>query len=492
MSQMILSPTRTRIRRKANPTSSASEEVLQPHDSTGLLGLQRSHGNQHVQRVVTDSAGVHDIVQRDPKKPQPKVTSAEDAMILGSVQFTPEDNLLLWKLAGGKNNVGTLNPLQINSQATTLLDRVKGLAATEPGWQSRLDLLGKHEGKGQGKLATVRAAAGKIGAQAQGTGGSGYYNRAATEGFIDATDEVATAYEAMLPKQKAVTIAIQTINKLSLEKRKKGVQKEEAKAAKDVADENERIAREKKYLTKVLDVAKVIADPTEWVSTAVDVAAFVGEEIIDRTYTTSYHGQLEAILDEIRGRISAIDDEIFATDMNKASLELEKATEELSNAKKIFERKIAAAKRKETTVVEAYRGSRATKGAGDAVAERGKVVETAREASKLIGQWLEDAEKANGNIGYLDRFYDLVVDGIGYERTSIARNEKEAKEITYFSTENGKEIRDVGIWLRGTMSEAHGAMSYIAEGSFLKGYDSIPDALSDALVNRNAPKKKGS
>jgi|GEM_PF-3215589 len=489
MSQMILSPTRPKSRRRAHATT--SEDVLQAHDSTGLLGLQRSHGNQHVQRIVLDSAGEPGVVQRDPRKPQPKATSAEDALILGSVQFTPEDNLLLWKLSGGKNIVGTLNPLQINSQALALLDRVKSLATTEPGWQSRLDLLGKHERKGQGKLATVRAAAGKIGAQAQGTGGSGYYNRAATEGFIDASDEVATAYEAMLPKQKAVNIAVQTIKKLSLEKRKTAVQKEEAKASKDVADENERIAREKKYLTKVLDAAKVIADPTEWVGTAVDVAAFVGEEIIDRTYTTSYLGQLEEILDEIRGRISAIDDEIFATDMNKASLELEKATEELSNAKKIFERKIAAAKRKETTVVEAYRGSRATKGAGDAVAERGKVVETAREASKLIGQWLDDAEKANGNVGYLDRFYDLVIDGIGYERTSIAQNEQEAKQIAYFSTENGKEIRDVGLWLNGTIAEARGAMEYIAEGSFLKGYDTIPDALGDALVNRNAPKKRG-
>jgi ferritin len=377
---------------------------------------------------------------------------------------------------------------RLNEGAWLVLKQVEDLTKREGEWRKELTVVSAHYGGGTAKLATVKQEAGAIGERTRGR--SGQYTRASIEGYDAAVKEANDAFGDLVDKQQGVGEAISRLRTLALEAEQADKVDALKAAEKEVADEKERVATEKKYLTKVLDLATVVVKPTEWVGTAVDAVTFVGDEAIDRLYTNDRLGELERKLAEAQAALRRVQHAVYLSKVNTANIALERAQDALRRAKAHFREVTDTLRLKETTVVETLGASRATRGAAAAVAERGKVSQAALDAADHLAQYVRRTEASDQYAGILFDRYDGVLQAAQFIAEKDAPDKEHAQALASFATMNRDGLVHIDQWLAKKRAEAEKSSSILATGRFFAGYADIPRALSDAVKHRNEPAPK--
>jgi hypothetical protein len=468
-------------RRPKRPASADADLAELPHlepvrrhpmEPSSLVALQRVHGNAHVQRVIARQPAP---IQRDPAASEhPNDTPVASVQLAG-------DSLSLYKLYGFRTSF--FNPANANADAKVLLGAFSYLDNVERKTDIAINVLETHEGAGKERLKTVESAAGVIGKRVADKRGA--YSREVMEDYLDSIDDAQRDLRELGEKRKAIDIAISKVHEATTKKKKKEKEREVAEKADEVAEEEKWIEEQKKYVTFAIDLASKVVNPTEWVDIVVEAGVFIAKEIVDKNLSTDRLGELQKELAVAKTQLRTIEDEEIMAGIKTATLELDKARLDLANGKKDFLAHFEKIRRKEATVVEHLSQSKETKGAAEALKERGTIGTVAVNAEHLISHYLGESTEFLRRLKLLDDHYFKVIDAVEGAPQLVSRDPAHAEHLADVAATNRLRLGELKDWVNDSRDQAQQRLVYIGKGTFYAGYEDMPAALGSALRDRN-------
>jgi hypothetical protein len=452
------------------------QQLPPPLHREALQGLQRTHGNAAVQRLIARQA-----VEI---KGEPTVATPTE---IGTILLGPGKEATLVALQGKATMY--FDPMQINGKAKALPTQLAGLTGREREWRREVAALAAYGGGGADRLEAVEAATPAIGARTRGR--SGEYVRTSIEEYLSAIRRADRDLRDIDEKRVAVEIALGKIQTLALEQEKTKAIRHVEQREEDLAKEQERIDRQRERIAGYIGLAAELVEPENWRSMYVAAAVCVASTIAEHAVSTSHLERLRTQLDQAKAKLREIEDAELLSRIETASKELDKARLELANAKENFLALLGEIREKESTVVETLGGSEATKGAAGAIAARGAVTATAMRSESLIATYQTESQAAMRAVAALDEEYRFVVESVRAVPRLTTYGKEHAERLVFFAGHNRQGLARVHLWLHDKGEEARDALEYVGKGDYFKSYADIPAALSAALAGRNAPRGQG-
>jgi hypothetical protein len=438
-------------------------------DPASLIAMQRTHGNDHVQRM---------IVQRAPGKGGAKQPA------------TPTNLLSMLEIAGTPY---TLFPLESNKmlpdfeQANALglgsFGTMRRLLTGYENWRKEMAVVHKLEDKGEAALNAAKKDEKAVSKRTEGERND--YRHRMVDKYLEGMDDIRKSAGVMKEKQGAVKDAILNLEKVTFEWEGHKEERKSEKLEADISKVEADLAERRRKVSWILDNVEKLANPSKWVGLATDTLIAAGKDmILDEFSTTPKLEALKQQLGKSKARIKTLDDLAHVKAVELAASQLDHAREALENAKKDVEANFAKIRRNEKGAVGALSDSSSTKGAAGAIQQRGTIMEAALNARPILSTFVSEGSDASKQLLETAKKYmhvrNMVENGT-LPDTKLYMDGSTSGSMRENADHNFYEAADVRDWLVGVLKEARQELKLLQGGSFMRGYEEIPAVMQEAL-----------
>jgi hypothetical protein len=375
-----------------------------------------------------------------------------------------------------------VDPVMLNQGHKKLLRRIE--AANNQSAESRdvLGFLEFSEEAGKKDLGAVHDVSSSLGKRAKGV--KGEYLRNSIETYVKSNRYLTTKIMRVHESQALVASRIAKVHKVVLAGKELEAETREEAAQQEVSAIQKRIQKATGIANKVIDItAKLLQG--KWKDAGIDLAKFVGKEIISAGIEAAYSEELEEAqnkLKEIKENLARIREEKQAKAVEIAVKELEAANTDAEADQNELIGAAEAAELAMVTLNEVFRQMGYEK-ASKAIDARALVMETSDYALRV----LIDYDKRVSIITSSSQRLKVLNNNLaalmskGSELIPIDDHRFEMYDSASF---NGKMLEKIEDWGRNELGLIELARNYIESGEYLKQYDAIDRVLRQGLVTR--------
>jgi hypothetical protein len=353
-------------------------------------------------------------------------------------------------------------------------------------WKHEVAVIQEDQKKGGGPAAlkSVKDAAGAIGANARGSGGSGL--REGTQKFFDLVKDAEAIVDELSAQVDKASAADHQFTALLWDDaaQKQGRVVENNRDA--VAEEKEKIEERKKQIESYFSLAEKLLKPQEWSEAILTVSLFADEKLTSALVaSTDKLEELKRNLEESKQKLASLQDSAQAERILSAQKTAASELHSLDAVWKKFDRMGKDVKAAQTTIVEELKKSPATKQAAQAVVRRDAISKQASNAAGMVKSYLAEAGpllKKVQDLGNRYRSYVSIVEQYGKGAPEYMDSLKKT------ANRNTGACQAFADYIQVTQVQGKEGVEYLTkntDSTFLAGYTEIPDALEDAIIGRN-------
>ncbi len=450
-----------------------THRTARPLRQQALLQIQKQQGNQHIQRKLIQRHN-HHTGENPPARPQ---AQPPVRLQIGSVRLLP-----LWEYP-----IQITNPPTMNASAARLYQRLQMAASQSGELRDQLGYLQYAAGTGRSDLTAVQGARGAIGRRAGGGSASAIHTNSVVSTYIDAQDRVREQLPVVRAKQFALAAASAELRRVVMAGQVTTGRRAVDTASQNVGAVQARIARAKAIATGLIGPVTSLLQG-KWQEAGIDLAKFVGTEIISAGVDAAYAPELrqaQAQLREARQNLAQFEDAAQAADLERAANALQSAKSEAEAAQIGLMRIVRTAERAETNLVELLNQS-GNRNAADAIMNRSTTMEASAATLANLQQYqtnIQAIQRSSHGLSNLNNMLAQLMISPGGE-TSVP-NGDHRNDMFASAQHNAQQLSQVDTWAQSELVSVGNAIGYVQGGSYLQNYNQIPTALQEALVNRS-------
>ena len=353
-------------------------------------------------------------------------------------------------------------------------------------WKHALAVIQEEEKKGKGPAAliSVKDAAGAIGKNARGSGGSGM--RDGTEKYFDLVKDAGKIVDELAAQADKLSAAnsafVATLADAAAQKQAIVVD-----ANKDaVAEEEKRIEEQKKQIGEYFSLAEKLLKPQEWAEAVLTVSLFVDEKLTTAIVaSTDKLADLKLKLEESKQKLESLQSDAMAAKIDAAQKTASSEMHSFDAGMKKFDRLSKDVRAARTTIVEALNNKPETKQAAQAVLQADAISKQATNAASLVRNYIAEAAPVLKQALHVQESYRSYM-------KLVAQYGKGSPEymdsLSKTAKRNMDSCQEFADYIRVTQVQATEGLDYLTKNTdqtFLAGYNEIPDALEEAVIGRN-------
>ncbi|GAB4276296.1 MAG: hypothetical protein Kow0080_26490 [Candidatus Promineifilaceae bacterium] len=376
------------------------------------------------------------------------------------------------------------NPTGMNLSARRLIERINTAGTEAEELRGELSYLHYAEESSASDLAAVQGARAAIGRASRGR--RGVYMQEMVANYVDSSNAIREHIPRVTASQSQIRAKVANLRRVIANGRILQAERQERTAQANVADIQARIARAK-------ELAKGLIGPVsnllqgKWQEAGIDLAKFIGGEIISAAVDSAYASELaqaQAELQQIRTQIDQFQDESQAAALETATEELRAARAEGEAAQNALMRVVMVAERAHMNLYEALEGI-GESGAASALDARATTMEAAARARRKLNSYQQLVnrikEQSSGLKNLNAGLADMMLAPGG---THFVPNENHRNAIYFAATHNVEELERIKQYAENELITIASAQGYVEGESYLQNYNQIPQTLNEGVANR--------